>query len=123
MRRVPMARVRVPARHGCVAAAVYRESADVRCTRRRKTRSRSPTAAPARYARTARDARCRPEGLRMWKPEEEEFFIGYAPPMPARLGRFVRRVVIVIGCLVVLVAVALASRPLRPDGGKVEFGQ
>jgi hypothetical protein len=34
----------------------------------------------------------------MWKPEEDEFFIGYAPPMPPRLGRFVSRVVIGIGC-------------------------
>src|SRR5439155_20154196 len=108
MRRVPMARVRVLARHGCVAAAVYRESADVRCTRRGRTRSRSPTAAPARYARTARDARCRPEGLRMWKPDEEEFFIGYAPPMPPRLGRVVRRVVTWIGWVVDMLAVVAA---------------
>src|SRR5437773_10953915 len=122
MRRVPMARVRVPARHGCVAAAVYRESADVRCTRRGRTRSRSPTAAPARYARTARDARYRPEGLRMWKPGEEESCIGYAPPMPPRLGRFVRRVVIGIGCFVVIVAVTLASGHLRLEGGTYEFG-
>ena len=45
----------------------------------------------------------------MWKPEEDEFFIGYVPPMPPRLARFVSRVVTGIGCLVVIVAVTLAS--------------
>jgi hypothetical protein len=58
----------------------------------------------------------------MWKPEEEEFFIGYAPPMPPRLGRFVRRVVIGIGCLVVIVAVTLASGHIGLEGGTFEFG-
>ena len=58
----------------------------------------------------------------MWKPDEEEFFIGYAPPMPPRLGRFVRRVVIGIGCFVVIVAVTLASGHLRLEGGTFEFG-
>jgi len=58
----------------------------------------------------------------MWKAEEDEFFIGYAPPMPPRLGRFVRRVVIGIGCLVVIVAVTLASGHIRLEGGTFEFG-
>jgi hypothetical protein len=58
----------------------------------------------------------------MWKPEEDEFFIGYAPPIPPRLRRFVRRVVIGIGCLVVIVAVTLASGHLRLEGGTFEFG-
>jgi hypothetical protein len=58
----------------------------------------------------------------MWKPEDEEFFIGYAPPMPPRLGRFVRRLVIGIGCLVVIMAATLASGHLRLEGGTFEFG-
>jgi hypothetical protein len=58
----------------------------------------------------------------MWKPEEEEFFIGYAPPMPPRLGQFVRRVIIGIGCLVVVVAVTLASGHIWLEGGTFEFG-
>jgi hypothetical protein len=58
----------------------------------------------------------------MWKAEEDEFFIGYAPPMPTRLGRFVRQVVIGIGCLVLIVAVTLASGHIRLEGGTFEFG-
>lgn len=58
----------------------------------------------------------------MWKPEAEEFFIGYAPPMPPRLGRFVSRVVIGIGCFVFIAAVTLASGHLRLEGGTFEFG-
>jgi hypothetical protein len=58
----------------------------------------------------------------MWKAEEDEFFIGYAPPMPPRLGRFVRQVVIGIGCLVVILAVTLASGHIRLEGGTFEFG-
>jgi hypothetical protein len=58
----------------------------------------------------------------MWTPEEDEFFIGYAPPMPPQLGQFVRRVVIGIGCLVVTVAVTLAGGHRRLEGGTFEFG-
>src|SRR6266542_2281749 len=87
---------------GASPAPFYGESAYIRCTRRGGPCSRSPTAASSRHARAARDAECRSEGLRMWKPAEEDFFIGYAPPMPSRLGRFVSRVVIGIGCLVVV---------------------
>jgi len=58
----------------------------------------------------------------MWKPEEDEFFIGYAPPMPPRLGRFVGRVVIGIGCLIVVLAVTLAASHVRLEGGTFEFG-
>ena len=65
----------------------------------------------------------------MWKPagpegpgNNDEFFIGYAPPMPPRLGRFVGRVVIGIGCLVVIVAVTLAAGHRRLEGGTFEFG-
>src|SRR5207249_7944985 len=65
----------------------------------------------------------------MWKPagpegpgNNDEFFIGYAPPMPPRLGRFVGRVVIGIGGLVVIVAVTLAAGHRRLEGGTFEFG-
>jgi hypothetical protein len=60
--------------------------------------------------------------MRMRKDPEEEFFIGYAPPMPPRLGRFISRVVIAIGCLAIIGAVTLASGHLRVDGGTFEFG-
>ena len=46
----------------------------------------------------------------MWDPEQEEFFIGYAPPMPPRLARFVTRTVIGIACVILLLAVTLADR-------------
>jgi hypothetical protein len=59
----------------------------------------------------------------MWKPAKDEFFIGYAPPMPPRLGRFISRVVIEIGVLAVILAVTLASSHLRLEGGIFEFGR
>lgn len=58
----------------------------------------------------------------MWKPEEDEFFIGYAPPMPPRLARFVCRVVLGIGCFIVVLAVTLAAGHVRLEGGTFEFG-
>jgi hypothetical protein len=58
----------------------------------------------------------------MWNREDDEFFIGYAPPMPPRLGQFVGRVVIGVGCLVVVVAVTLAAGHVRLEGGTFEFG-
>jgi hypothetical protein len=58
----------------------------------------------------------------MSKPAEDEFFIGYAPPMPPRLGRFVRRVVVGIGCLAVVLAVTLAAGHVPLEGGTFEFG-
>jgi hypothetical protein len=58
----------------------------------------------------------------MRKPAEEEFFIGYAPPMPPRLERFISRVVIGIGCLTLVLAVTLATGHVPLEGGTFEFG-
>jgi hypothetical protein len=54
--------------------------------------------------------------------DQDEFFIGYAPPMPAGLARFVGRIVmaLVFGALTWAVAVASAHQPL--EGGVFEFG-
>ncbi len=51
-----------------------------------------------------------------------EFFIGYAPPMPPRLARFVRRVVIGLGCGAFLWAATFASGHVPLEGGTFEFG-
>ena len=58
-----------------------------------------------------------PEGLRMRKPEEDEFFIGYAPPMPPRLGA-VRQHEWSSGsaCVVVVVAVDARAGPRAARG-------
>ena len=58
----------------------------------------------------------------MWEPEQEEFFIGYAPPMPPRLARFVTRAVIGIACVMFLWAVTLAAGHVPLEGGTFEFG-
>jgi hypothetical protein len=58
----------------------------------------------------------------MSKPEEDEFFIGYAPPMPPRLSRFVWRAVLVMTGLVVISAVGVATGHVPLDGGIFEFG-
>ncbi len=56
------------------------------------------------------------------REKNDEFFIGYAPPMPPALARFVSRVVIAIGCLAIVCAVALAAGHLALEGGTFEFG-
>ena len=58
----------------------------------------------------------------MWHPEQEEFFIGYAPPMPPRLARFVTRTIIGIACAILLWAVTLAAGHVPLEGGTFEFG-
>jgi hypothetical protein len=58
----------------------------------------------------------------MLDPEHEEFFIGYAPPMPPRLSRFVTRTVIAIASAILLWAVTLAAGHVRLEGGTFEFG-
>jgi len=52
----------------------------------------------------------------------DEFFIGYAPPMPAGVARFVGRIVmgLVLGALAWAVVVASGHVPL--EGGAFEFG-
>jgi hypothetical protein len=53
---------------------------------------------------------------------DEEFFIGYAPPMPPRLARFVRRAVLGVGGLVLVWAATLAAGHVTLEGGTFEFG-
>lgn len=54
--------------------------------------------------------------------DQDEFFIGYAPPMPAGLARFVSRVVIalVLGALAWAAVIASGHVPLQ--GGTFAFG-
>jgi len=52
----------------------------------------------------------------------DEFFIGYEPPMPPRLARFVVTVVIVLTGAVAAWAVTLASGHVALEGGTFEFG-
>ena len=59
----------------------------------------------------------------MWKPDDGEFYIGYASPMPLRLARFVRSVVIAISCGVVAWAVVLSASHVALEGGIFEFGR
>ncbi len=56
------------------------------------------------------------------RPRDDEFFIGYAPPMPPALARFVSHVVIAIGCLAIVCAVAVAAGHIALEGGTFEFG-
>jgi hypothetical protein len=58
----------------------------------------------------------------MRDPEHDEFFIGYVPPMPPRLARFVTRTVIAIASAILLWAVTLASGHVFLGGGIFEFG-
>lgn len=52
----------------------------------------------------------------------DEFFIGYAPPLPARLSTFVTRVVAIGAAGVALAAAAIAAGHVRLEGGVFEFG-
>jgi hypothetical protein len=54
--------------------------------------------------------------------DRDEFFIGYAPPMPAGVGRFVGRIVtgLVLGILAWAAVVASGHVPV--EGGTFEFG-
>jgi len=53
---------------------------------------------------------------------DDEFFIGYAPPMPPRLARFVSWIVIGLACGVLAWAVAVAAGHVPLEGGTFEFG-
>jgi hypothetical protein len=53
---------------------------------------------------------------------DDEFFIGYAPPMPPVLAAFVRRSVIAIAALIVVWAVVAATGHVRLEGGTFAFG-
>jgi hypothetical protein len=54
--------------------------------------------------------------------DQDEFFIGYAPPMPSGVGRFVGRAVtgVVLGVLAWATVIASGHVPL--EGGTFEFG-
>ena len=54
--------------------------------------------------------------------DRDEFFIGYAPPMPAGLARFVGRIVTGLALAVVAWAAVLASGHVPLEGGTFEFG-
>lgn len=56
------------------------------------------------------------------REDRDEFFIGYVPPMPPRLARFVTRVVIGIACGALVWAVMVAAGHTRLEGGIFEFG-
>jgi hypothetical protein len=58
----------------------------------------------------------------MLDTESEEFFIGYGPPMPPRLARFVTRAVLGIACVLLVWAVTLAAGHRSLEGGTFEFG-
>src|SRR4029079_17466363 len=53
---------------------------------------------------------------------DEEFFIGYAPPMPRLLASFVCRRVIAVALFLVLLAVVAATGHVRLEGGTFAFG-
>jgi hypothetical protein len=54
--------------------------------------------------------------------DRDEFFIGYAPPMPARLARFVGRIVVGLVCGALAWAAVVASGHVPLEGGTFEFG-
>jgi hypothetical protein len=56
------------------------------------------------------------------EPGNVEFFIGYAPPVPPRLARFVSRVVMGLACGVFAWTVTVASGHVTLEGGTFEFG-
>jgi len=56
------------------------------------------------------------------REDRDEFFIGYAPPMPTRLARFVSRVVIGLACVVLAWSVIVAAGHVPLEGGTFEFG-
>ena len=48
------------------------------------------------------------------REDGDEFFIGYAPPMPPRLARYVSRVVIGLACGVLVWAVTMGDALAAP---------
>ena len=116
--RVPVAWLRIPARHGRLAGAVHREGPDLRRSRAGRSCPRAPTAPRARDAGRA----CGSGGGSNGMSDRDEFFIGYAPPMPSGIGRFVGKVVtgLVLGVLAWAAVIASGHVPL--EGGTFEFG-
>ena len=56
------------------------------------------------------------------REDGDEFFIGYAPPMPPRLARYVSRLVIGLACGVLVWAVTVGAGHVPLEGGTFEFG-
>jgi hypothetical protein len=53
----------------------------------------------------------------------DEFYIGYAPPMPPHIARFVKRAVLTMAAGVPLAASLIAIGHVRLDGGTFDFGR
>lgn len=53
---------------------------------------------------------------------DDEFYIGYDPPMPRRLGRFIRRLTSTALCAAAALAVLFAGAHLRLEGGTFAYG-
>jgi hypothetical protein len=60
--------------------------------------------------------------LIMRSSDNDEFYIGYAPPMPTRLARFVTRAVVGLGGALSAWAVVAITGHVRLEGGVFEFG-
>jgi hypothetical protein len=56
-------------------------------------------------------------------PSSDEFYIGYAPPMPPHIARFVKRAVLTIAAGVPLAAALLAIGHVRIEGGTFDYGR
>src|SRR5262249_4026431 len=111
-------RIRVPARDRRVAAAVHREGAHVRRAHSRRQGARSSSTASAGDSHRA----SAPAGCEERVMPTEEFFIGYEPPVPPRLARFIRRVVVGVAGSAAVWVIVLAAGHVRLQGGTFEFG-
>jgi hypothetical protein len=54
---------------------------------------------------------------------DDEFFIGYAPPMPQTFARYIARVVVALACGTAAWGVTLAGAHRPLEGGTFEFGR
>ena len=54
--------------------------------------------------------------------DQDEFYIGYDPPKPRRMARFVTRAVLLIGALAALTAVLVAVGHKSLEAGTFEYG-
>jgi hypothetical protein len=58
----------------------------------------------------------------MRQSDQDEFYIGYDPPMPRRTARFVTRALVVVGALAAVTAVLVAVGHKSLEGGTFEYG-
>jgi hypothetical protein len=56
-------------------------------------------------------------------PAFDEFYIGYAPPMPPHIARFVKRAVLTVAAGVPLAASLIGIGHVRLDGGTFDYGR